>query len=226
MWRRGNKMYLEEEYLQLSGIQHFVFCKRQWALINVEHQWQENYRTMDGRLMHENAHKEEYHEKRGDIIITRGMAIFSPSLGLSGKCDVVEFHKDEKGVVIYGWEEKWVPFPVEYKRGEPKQNNCDILQLCAQAMCFEEMLLCEIPEGALFYGEPRRRLKVIFTKELRDEVKKATEEMHRLYKREHTPKVKTSQACRACSLKEACLPVLLKNQSVEKYLKEKLCEDS
>lgn len=219
-------MYLEEDYLQLSGIQHFIFCKRQWALINVENQWQENYRTMDGRLMHENAHKEEKHEKRGDTIITRGMAIFSPNLGISGKCDVVEFHKDEKGVPIFGWEGKWLPFPVEYKRGEPKQDNCDILQLCAQAMCFEEMLLCEISRGALFYGEPKRRSNVLFTRELRDEVKKATEEMHRLYKKEYTPKVKPTKACRACSLKEVCLPVLLKNHSVEKYLKEKLCEDS
>lgn len=219
-------MYLEEEYLQLSGIQHFVFCKRQWALINIENQWQENYRTMDGRLMHENAHNEEQREKRGDIIITRGLAIFSQNLGISGKCDVVEFHKNVKGVSIFGWEGKWLPFPVEYKRGEPKQDNCDILQLCAQAICFEEMLLCEVSKGALFYGEPKRRTNILFTSELRDEVKRATEEMHRLYKKGYTPKVKPSNACKACSLKEVCLPVLLKNQSVDKYLKEKLCEDS
>lgn len=203
-----------------------MFCKRQWALINVENQWQENYRTMDGRLMHENAHNEEQREKRGDTIITRGLAIFSQNLGISGKCDVVEFHKNEKGVSIFGWEGKWLPFPVEYKRGEPKQDNCDILQLCAQAICFEEMLLCEVSKGALFYGEPKRRTNILFTSELRDEVKRATEEMHRLYKKGYTPKVKPSNACKACSLKEVCLPVLLKNQSVDKYLKEKLCEDS
>ena len=145
-------VYSEDEFLQLSGLQHFLFCRRQWALIHIEQQWAENLRTVSGELMHERTHDEKLTEKRGNIIITHGMRVFSRALGVSGQCDVLEFHRDDRGVAINGWDGKWIPFPVEYKRGEPKSGSFDEAQLCCQAMCLEEMLCCHIESGALFYG--------------------------------------------------------------------------
>ena len=210
--------YSEDDLLQLSGLQHFLFCRRQWALIHIEQQWAENYRTVDGELMHEKAHDRSSSESRGNLYIVRGMRIFSKTLGLSGECDVVEFHRNGDGISLAEKDGLWQPYPVEYKHGEPKAGNCDAAQLCAQAMCLEEMLCCEIPKGALFYGEIRRRETVPFTQELREQVRRAAEEMHGLYRRGYTPKVKPMKACSACSLKELCLPVLCKDKSVKAYL--------
>lgn len=216
--------YKEEDLLLLSGIQHFVFCKRQWALIHIEQQWQENLHTIEGEIFHEKAHDIALAEKRGDLIISRGMRIFSYSLGITGTCDVVELHKTPEGVSIFGREGTYKPVPVEYKRGKPKENDSDALQLCAQAMCLEEMLLCDIPEAFLFYGETKRRLKVILDDSLRQEVKTMTNEMHELFNKRYTPKVKPSKRCKACSLNEICMPRLCKNPSVSKYIKDNLLE--
>ena len=143
-------MYEEEEYLGLSGIQHFVFCRRQWALIHLEQQWADNLRTVEGELLHERAHDEGLSESRGDLLICRGLRVASPRLGISGACDVVEFHADPAGVSLAGRPGLWRPVPVEYKRGRQKEHDADELQLCAQAMCLEEMLACEIPRGFLY----------------------------------------------------------------------------
>lgn len=212
-------MEQKDEYLQLSGLQHFSFCRRQWALIHLENQWNENLRTAEGNLFHNRAHDEQQRERRGDTLILRGLPIVSHTLGLSGQCDVLEFHASSKGVSLRGEEGFWVPFPVEYKRGVPKENPADQLQLCAQAICLEEMLCCPIPEGALFYGETRRRTKVLFTEELREKVRLTTEEMHQMFRRGYTPKVKPTKSCNACSLKELCLPVLMRKKKVSEYLK-------
>ncbi len=208
----------EENWLQLSGLQHFAFCRRQWALIHIEDQWAENFRTVDGHLMHENVHDQAFRESRGDLLVVRGLAVHSAQLGVSGQCDAVEFRKDPAGVPLRGREGCWVPYPVEYKRGRPKEHNADELQLCAQAMCLEEMLCCAVPEGALYYGEPRRRTVVPFTSELRQQVRGSLTEMHQLYQRRCTPKVKPSKACNACSLKELCLPKLMNRKQVADYL--------
>ncbi|MCI8914889.1 CRISPR-associated protein Cas4 [Pseudoflavonifractor sp. 60] len=208
----------EEDWLQLSGLQHFAFCRRQWALIHIENQWAENYRTVDGHLMHEHVHDQGFRESRGDCLIVRGLAIHSAELGISGQCDVVEFHKDSAGIPLQNREGLWQPYPVEYKRGKPKANNADELQLCAQAMCLEEMLCCTASKGALYYGEPHRRTVVQFTPELRSQVQDNLTEMHELYKRRYTPKVKPSKACNACSLKELCLPRLMNRKKVADYL--------
>ncbi|MGN0998531.1 MAG: CRISPR-associated protein Cas4 [Faecousia sp.] len=211
--------YPEDDFLQLSGLQHFKFCRRQWALIHIEQQWAENYRTVDGALMHQNAHDPDFRESRGDRIITRGVSVFSPTLGVSGQCDVLEYHLGSMGIPIRGKEGLWQPFPVEYKRGSPREDTGDALQLCGQAMCLEEMLCCEIPKGALYYGEIRRRVPVAFTQELRGEVRQMLEQMHELYRRGHTPKVRPTKSCNACSLKELCLPRLMKSRSVADYIK-------
>lgn len=213
-------IYAQEDYLQLSGLQHFAFCRRQWALIHIEKQWQENLRTVEGDLFHRRAHDGQARERRGNVLILRGLAVASSTLGISGNCDVVEFHLDPGGVPLWGEEGRWLPFPVEYKRGKPKAHQADQLQLCAQAMCLEEMLCCTISEGALFYGETRRREAVAFSPELRNQVSVALEEMHQLYRRGYTPKVGRSQSCNACSLLELCLPALTKGKKVDAYLRQ------
>lgn len=212
-------MFAPEDCLMISGLQHFRFCCRQWALIHLEQQWAENLRTVEGEFLHERAHNEQLQERRGDLLTVRGLRVQSLTLGLSGVCDVVEFRQDARGVPLSGKDGQWLPYPVEYKRGVPKQDGCDELQLCAQAMCLEEMLCCEIPEGALYYGEPRRRLRVSLTKELREEVRSDAAQMHALYRRGHTPRVRRTKSCNACSLKELCLPGLQKSGSVRDYLR-------
>lgn len=147
----------DSDFLQLSGLQHFVFCRRQWALIHIENQWAENLRTVEGNILHQRAHDETVREVRGDCITVRGVDIHSPTMEVSGKCDVLEFRRSKTGVPLDGQTGLWQPYPVEYKRGEPKRMDADRLQLCCQAMCLEEMLCCDIPEGALFYGQTRRR---------------------------------------------------------------------
>lgn len=218
--------YQEDDYLSLSGIQHFEFCKRQWALIHIEQQWEENLRTVEGNIFHKKAHDGTFTEKRKDIIITRGMRIFSRTMGITGVCDIVEFHLDDKGVPIFGRDGKYLVYPVEYKNGEPKVNDMDILQLVAQAMCLEEMLCCDITKGYLFYGKIRRRIEIEITDLLRERVKADFLEMHQYYQRKYTPKVKRSKSCNACSLKEICLPVLCKNISVKTYIKQKINEET
>lgn len=211
--------------LQLSGLQHFAFCRRQWALIHIEQQWKENLRTVEGQLLHHRAHDETQRERRGDLLILRGLAVNSPTLGISGVCDVVEFHASPQGIPIHGEDGLWLPYPIEYKRGKPKANQADELQLCAQAMCLEEMLCCSIDEGALFYGETRRRTVVSFVSPLREQVISLLKEMHQLYERGYTPKVKPTKSCNACSLKELCLPKIMKKQHVGTYLRAAMEED-
>lgn len=216
------KSYSEDDFLLLSGIQHFAFCCRQWALIHIEEQWAENYRTADGRQMHERAHDPFFTEKRRDVIITREMAVHSSELGVTGQCDVVEFLRDdETGVTLFGRAGKWRPCPVEYKRGRSKIDDCDRLQLCAQAICLEEMLMCPlIEQGCLYYGETKRREYVDLNGELRDTVRKMFAEMHTYFERRYTPRVKPNKSCNACSLCDICVPKLPGENSVRKYIED------
>ena len=218
--------YREDEFLMLSGLQHLSFCRRQWALIHLEDQWAENWRTTDGALMHDNAHDKGFQESRGDMLITRGMAVHSAVLGVSGECDVLEFHRvSSGGIPLDRREGLWQPFPVEYKRGKADGHpHADELQLCGQAMCLEEMLCCDIPEGALFYGETKRRQRIDFTTELRSEVSTLLAEMHQLARRGTTPKVKPGKWCNACSLKELCLPKLMRVKSASTYIRQHMEE--
>ena len=217
-------IYAEEDFLPLSGIQHFLFCRRQWALIHIEQQWAENSRTADGQLLHKNAHDPKSHTRRGDLLTVRGLKIHSARLGLSGECDVVEFRRSPNGVPLAITNGLWLPYPVEYKRGAAKPSTMDEAQLCAQAICLEEMFCCGVPEGALFYGETRHRQPVTFSPELRQEVNEAAQEMHQLFQRGRTPKVKPTKSCSACSLKNLCLPKLMGTRSISAYLHEYLEE--
>ena len=175
--------------------------------------------------MHRQAHNGASHEKRKDIIISRGMPVFSRKMGVSGICDIVEFHADEAGTLIRTFGGKYMPMPIEYKRGKPKEHDADILQVVAQAMCLEEMLNCTITQGALYYGEIKRRVNIQITEDSKQSVRDMFEEMHQYYERDYTPIAKKKKACYACSLKDLCLPELEKTGNVEKYMDNMLAED-
>lgn len=216
---------LDDDYLMMSGIQHFCFCRRQWALIHLEQQWAENARTAEGQLQHARAHDETKAEKRGGLLTVRGMRVVSHRLHLSGSCDVVEFRADPGCVPLQGYKGLWQPYPVEYKHGRSKQTDTDRLQLCAQAMALEEMLVCSIPEGALFYAETRRREVVVFTDALRQKTQATADEMRDYFARGHTPQVKGGTFCNACSLKELCVPRLNRRRDVAGYIRRHLEEE-
>jgi len=205
-------MYTEDDLLMLSGLQHILFCERQCALIHIEQVWVENLFTAQGRIMHERVDRPG-HESRRDVRIEYGVPFRSLRLGLSGKADVVEFHRQGSGI--------WRPYPVEYKRGRPKKENWDRVQLCAQAMCLEEMLGMEVPEGALFYGKNRRRQVVTLDNDLREETAETADRLHRLVNSGVTPPAVYEKKCDSCSLLEVCLPKTASGKrSVAKYLSE------
>ena len=213
-----------EDFLQLSGIQHFAFCRRQWALAYMEQQWQENLRTAEGRLEHQRCHDETLREKRKDLLTVRGMRVTSHALPLAGVCDVVEFRTDPDGVPLQGQQGLWLPLPVEYKHGAPKESDADRLQLCAQGMALEEMLVCSVPRGALYYAQTHRREMVEFTPELREKTRRTAAEMNEYFLRGYTPKVRPGKHCNACSLKEICLPALCRKHDVKEYIRAHLAQ--
>ena len=212
-------METDEDYLPMSGIQHFAFCRRQWALIHIENQWVENVLTAEGRVEHKKAHDENSVEKRRDLIITRGMRVSSSRLKLSGACDVVEFHQSASGHPLVGEDGLWIENPVEYKHGHSKTIDADRLQLAAQAMCLEEMFATSIPYGFLYYGETRSRERVELGQDLREAVKNDFGEMHKYYQSGWVPKAKYKKYCKSCSLKDVCMP---KKRSVEDYIDDAL----
>lgn len=187
----------ENELLPISAMQHLLFCERQCALIHTEQVWEENRLTAEGRVMHERVH-EVGAEQRGSVRVARGLRIRSLRLGLIGQADVVEFHRQPDGPPV--------PMPIEYKRGKPKANRCDEVQLCAQALCLEEMLQVEIPRGALFYGRSRRRTEVEFDTELRQLTEQAAARLHELIRSRLTPPAVYEKKCDTCSLFALCLP--------------------
>ena len=184
----------------ISGLKHFAFCRRRWALIHIEQLWCENALTQEGHYLHERVH----------------------DLHITGECDMVELHRDPNGVPIHGRTGLWRLYPVEYKHGKPDARGADELQLCAQAMCLEEMFVTEIPEGAVYYAELRRRAQIPLTPELRQRVRSALEEMHALLARGYTPHAKMTRACKSCSMAELCLPGLSGHGSAAEYVRRAL----
>ncbi|WP_028596319.1 CRISPR-associated protein Cas4 [Paenibacillus assamensis] len=214
----------EDHYLMLSGIQHFQFCKRQWALIHIEQQWEENVRTIEGQYLHRNADQPFTREKRGEKLVVRSMSVKSHELKFTGICDVVEFIQDSRGFNIHGRDGKYIAYPVEYKRGKPKKNDSDILQLAAQALCLEEMLMCDIDTGYMYYQEIKHRVEVPLTKDIKQKVRAVAAEMQEYYVRRHTPTVKTGSFCKSCSLQSICLPVLMNKRTVKSYIEGRIRE--
>lgn len=196
------------EPVPISALQHLVFCARQFALIHLEGQWADNPLTVDGRALHEQADAGTA-EARGDLRLGRSLALYSARLGLVGKADVVEFRRvrdGEPGTELPGVGGRWCPFPVEYKRGRPKTHDADRVQLCAQALCLEEMLAVEVPAGALYYGRSRRREEVAFGAALRNLTEAAVARAHELMASGRTPPAELAPKCRRCSLRPVCRP--------------------
>jgi CRISPR-associated exonuclease Cas4 len=203
-------MFDAHALLPISGLQHLVYCERQWALIHIEQQWAENRLTAQGRVLHEVVDEAPDESRRG-VRIVRSLALRSMRLGITGKADVVEFPLHGNGP----------PFPVEYKRGKPKANLSDEAQLCAQALCLEEMLGTAVPVGALYYGKPRRRTEAIFTPELRAETERLAARMHALYAARTPLAVYEKKKCGNCSLVELCQPKLMgRADRASRYLRE------
>ena len=202
--------YAEDDLIMLSALQHFAFCPRQCALIHIEQIWLESGLTAEGRIMHEKVHEQD-RQSRGSVRIEYGVPLRSLRLGLIGKADVVEFHRVSKDL--------WRPFPVEYKRGKPKLDHCDLIQLCAQAVCLEEMLSVSVSSGAIFYGRTRRRFDVSFDDALRGETEDAANGAHTLIASGITPPAVYEKRCKSCSLIGECLPKPVgKKVSVKRYL--------
>ncbi len=215
-------MYSEDELLPISALQHLSFCERQWALIYIEQAWAENVFTAEGRNLHEKTHEADV-ENRSGVRIVRGLRLRCLRLGLVGQADVVEFVSADAGVRLEGTDGLWRPFPVEYKRGKAKPENCDRVQLCAQAMCLEEMLSTQITEGALFYGRPRRRERVELTPPLRAETETLVVKLHESYRLGKTPKARYGPKCKSCSLLEVCLPKITGlDKDIDHYLAKAL----
>ncbi len=203
-------MYSEDDLLPISALQHLIFCPRQCALIHIERAWSENFFTAQGRVLHERVHQENA-ERRRDIRVEYGMPLRSLRLGLSGRADVIEFHRWTEG--------GWRPFPVEYKRGRQKPDNRDAVQLCAQAFCLEEMLNVSVADGAIYYGRERQRSEVKFDENLRKETEDTAGRLHRLIASGRTPPPVYEKKCDTCSLLDLCLPKTIQNKkSVSGYL--------
>jgi CRISPR-associated exonuclease Cas4 len=202
--------FTEDEFLPISALQHLAFCERQWALIHLEQIWQENILTVEGKQMHERVHEEDF-ESRGELRVVRSLRLRSFELGLTGQADVVEFLEDENGTLIVT--------PVEFKHGKWKMDNCDAVQLCAQAFCLEEMLHINVKEGYFFYGKPRRRHRLAIEEHLREETRTLSQRLHDLYETGYTPPAKYSKKCDNCSLFDVCMPKITdRNKSASQYL--------
>ena len=216
-------MFTEDELIPLSALQHLLFCERQCALIHIEQAWAENRFTAEGRIMHERVDGAG-RESRGRVRTVNGLLLRSLRFGLSGKADAVEFHRE--GDDASDDASVWRPFPVEYKRGKPKQNDCDLVQLCAQALCLEEMLEVAVPEGALYYGKPRRRLAVVFDDVLREKTKEAARRLHEFVSSGRTPQARYEKKCESCSMSSTCMPkVTGARRSVQRYMAKALAQD-
>lgn len=216
-------MYTDDEMLMLSGIQHFAFCPRQWALIHIEQLWADNRLTVEGNIMHSTVDDPFYIRKTNDIITLRSVGLVSKELGLYGISDVIEFYNvelNDNSIKLPEYSGYWEPHPVEYKRGKEKNNHIDEVQLAAQIICLEEMYNIKIEYGWLYYGETRRRKKIDMSSELREVTKNFVKQMHLLFKVGQTPKASYTNHCDKCSLIDICIPKISKKQTVSSYLKK------
>jgi CRISPR-associated exonuclease Cas4 len=222
-------MYSDDDMLMLSGIQHFRFCPRQWALIHIEQQWDDNRLTMEGSLMHQHADDPFYRQKCGDYISLRSVSVASHQLGLYGVTDVVELHPagDEGNFISHPrYPGQWLPYPVEYKHGKPKKHEEDEVQLAAQAMCLEEQYDIHIDYGAIFYAEIRHRVEVQVSDELREIVTDCARQMHEIFSSGQLPAIQRGKHCVKCSLKNICMPESVDCIRVSHYLKKNLYEET
>ncbi|MDR2522385.1 MAG: CRISPR-associated protein Cas4 [Synergistaceae bacterium] len=210
-------MFSDEDLLQISGLQHLMFCERQWALIYMEMEWEENVRTVEGKQLHESVH-EQGASTRSGVRVAQGLRLRSLSLGLTGQADLVEFHVSDDGASIPGLSGRWLPYPVEYKRGRKRYDSADETQLCAQALCLEEMLGVTVLKGAIFYGQPRRRSEIDLSFALREEVSRLCSRARELYSSQIIPPPKLGRHCSNCSIKDICMPNLAAADKSAEYV--------
>ena len=216
----------DQDYALLSGIQHFSFCRRQWALIHIENLWDENVLTAEGEIVHKRVHDRDVEDMRNGVLTVRGLQVRSEKLKACGTCDAVEFTPDPNGISLKGRDGTGRVCPVEYKPGHTKASDCDRLQVCAQAMCLEEMFCCNIQEAYLYYAATRHREKVLLDTELRQKVITMFEEMRNYQDRGYTPKVRPGKFCEKCSLESSCIPQLLRRKAtVREYIDERIQEE-
>jgi CRISPR-associated exonuclease Cas4 len=218
-------MFPDEELLPLSGLQHLMFCERQWALIHMEQEWDENVLTVEGKQLHEFVH-EQGSGARDGVRMVRGLRLRSLALGLYGVADLVEFHPAASGAALPGLPGRWLPYPVEYKRGRKRYDKADEVQLCAQALCLEEMLNVSVEKGAVFYGQPRRRSDVDLVSGLRETVAALCRRTRELYGARQMPPPRLGRHCKNCSLESACMPNLAEKDRSAKYVASLLKEVS
>ena len=222
-------MYIDDDMLMLSGIQHYRFCPRQWALIHIEQYWADNRLTVEGEVQHKHVDEAAYRQKCGDCICLRSVNIASYELGLYGISDVIELRPtdDESDSITHPkYPGRWLPYPVEYKHGRPKKNEVDEVQLAAQVMCLEEQYGIHIGWGAFFYHEIRHRIEVEITSYLRDIVIRCAEEMHTIFKSGQIPAIMRGKQCDRCSLKDFCMPDTANQPAASTYLKHNLYEET
>lgn len=221
--------YSEDEMLMLSGIQHYVFCPRQWALIHIEQQWEENRLTAEGELLHQNVDNPAYRQKNGGVVTLRRVAIASRELGLTGFSDAVELlpsNESTNAVRHPKYPGYWKLVPVEYKRGHVKPDKRDEVQVAAQALCLEEIYHICVPIGAIYYGEEHTRRTIAIDEPLRQFTRQCAEEMHQIYQCGITPRAEYKAHCQSCSIKDVCMPKLSSRCTVEAYLKTNLYEET
>lgn len=221
--------YEDDDMLMLSGIQHFAFCPRQWALIHIDQQWRDNLLTAEGQIMHQHADDSFYRQKVGDKICLRSVNIASKRLGLYGISDIIELLPTNSccNAIIHPlYPGYWIPYPVEYKHGKPKADSVDIVQLTAQAICLEEQYNINIYEGAIYYGETRHREIVSFDCNIRSKVVELAQSMHVIYDSGIVPFARKQPYCKSCSLKDVCMPETAYKESASNYLKSVLYEET
>ena len=221
--------YDEDDMLMLSGIQHYMYCPRQWALIHIEQQWEDNRLTAEGELLHRNVDNPAYRQKNGDTITLRAVHIASHTLGLYGISDAIELipsETKENAICHPRYAGYWRPYLIEYKRGHRKPDERDEVQLAAQVICLEEMYKICIPEAALFYNETRHRETVTIDDRLRQLTYELSEAMHKTFASGTTPRAVEQRGCKNCSLLDICAPKLTKKTSVSYYLKKSFDEET
>jgi CRISPR-associated exonuclease Cas4 len=218
-----NEFNDNKDYLLISGIQHFMYCERQWGLIHIENAWSENVLTIEGTQVHERVDDPEIFESRGETFYSRSVPVVSNKLNIQGVIDIIEFQKNKNGVFISSKSDYYMPNIIEYKHGSPKMEDYDTVQLCAQAMAFEEMKNCILDFGFIFYNQTKRREKIFFTTELREKVVMLIKQMNEYYFKQVTPLPVNLKKCKNCSLNNLCA-YNIKNMSAEDYIKKTLKE--
>lgn len=200
------KKFDEDERLPISSLKQFIYCKRRFALMYLNCDWGENYKIAEGDLLHKRVDDPYFNEKRGDVHTSRSVPVFSDRLNLYGVADMIEFIKHENGIELPHKKERWKVNLVEYKNGKPEKSQADKFQLCAQALCLEEMFDTTIESGDIFYGKIRRRVKVELTDHLKDQVSIQVDNMKTLLKNQKIPVRDQAQNCSLCSLLDVCIP--------------------